>query len=273
MWRSEVEATFQSAKIGNYLSPDFSPPISNLQSLTWWQYREAEPLARQFLLSYLDDNRAHELTFFTNVSEMWEQLMASEGRNTLNEVRRLVAEWESLKQDSTDTMQVYIRKIDLTAARLGEKGLFKTQDEKLYKLINGMASHWDTQRGALEITANIQSYKDVCALLLGIAVSRGEVAGDMATGGEAYFSMGPNGARNKPRYGKGGGSAGGKYKPRPSPSSRPVLFCMGCNSMEHHTANCPIVPNLVKDVVSGRYPLICFSCHKPGHASRECPNK
>jgi hypothetical protein len=187
-----------------------------------------------------------------------------------------------MKQESNDTMQQFIRKIDLLAARLGEKGLQKTQDEKLYKLINGMGTHWDTQRGALEITANIQSYKDVCALLLGIAVARGEVSGDMATGGEAHFTIG---GRGRPKHGgKVGGKVGnGGYKGRSTPSQSfpgnggtstgPKVFCMACNSTDHHTANCTIVPNLTIDPSTGKYPLICFHCHKPGHVSRECPSK
>ena len=194
-------------------------------------------MAKQFLLRHLNDSRAHELTFFSSLKKM----------------------------------QVFIRKIDLLGARLGEKGLFKTADEKLYKLINGMGPHWDSQRGALEITANIQSYKDVCALLLSIAVSRGEVPGDMATGGEAHFTVGPSGYHGQTRGGRGGGTRGrGRGRSGTTFGNRPQIFCMACNSTDHHTAHCPVVPGLTKDPATGKYPLICFSCHKPGHTSREC---
>jgi hypothetical protein len=48
------------------------------------------------------------------------------------------------------------------------------------------------------------------------------------------------------------------------------LFCRGCGNNDHHTASCPTVPGLTKDA-NGRYPTVCFRCHKVGHIVKVCP--
>ena len=258
LWKVKMTMALREAKLIKFISSSFVPPLRDPASLEWHQFSEGDPMAKRFILKHLDEERGHELAFLQSATEMWDHLLATEESRTLNDVRRMVSEWEALKQLPSETMSQFICRIDLLAARLMEVNRIKDQDDKLYKLLDGMGPHWDAQKAAFEVTANIQTYKEVCAILLGIAIQRGEVAGDIAVGGEAHFTMGANGAKVKP--------------PKKAwEQGKSALFCSACGSREHHTSNCPKF-TLERDA-NGRYPKVCFRCHKPNHVSRDCPER
>ena len=254
VWKRKMTMALQEAKLIKYISSSFVPPVQDASSLEWHQYCEGDPMTQRFILKHLDEVKGQELAFMTSACEMWDHLLSTEESRTLNDVRRMVNEWETLKQLPSETMQQFIRRIDLLASKLLEVNRVKDQDDKLYKLLDGMGPHWDTQKAAFEVTANIQTYKEVCAILLGISVQRGEAAGDIAAGGEAHSTVGGY----KGKFPKGGWKSreGGKG------NFNSVLFCRACGSRDHHTANCP------KHTLQRDYNG--YKCHKRGHVVRDC---
>ena len=254
LWKREILIALREADLIKFISHNFVPPAFG--TFEWHQYSAGDPMAQRFILKHLDDERAHELAYLKTAAEMWDHLLSTEESRTLNDVRVMVHEWEILKQEPSETMQAYIRRIDLLAARLMEVNRVKDQDDKLYKLLNGMGPHWAAERLAFKVTVNLQTYKEVCAILLGIAAEKGEANSDIRAGGEAHYTTGNR----------------GNYRPMGKPRG-PVseILCRGCGSSDHHTANCPKV-TLTKDE-NGRYPLTCYDCYKPGHTRRNCPNR
>ena len=253
LWKREMLIALREANLLKFIAHDFVPPAYG--TLEYHQYSAGDPMAQRFILKHLDDERAHELSYMGTAAEMWDHLLSTEESRTVNDVRLMVLEWENLKQLPAESMQQFIRRIDILAAKLMEVNRVKDQDDKLYKLLNGLGPHWSSEKSAFLVTANLQTYKEVCAILLGIAVERGEV-GDVAAGGEAHFTV-----SNKGNYRPNGKPAGWQSK----------LFCRGCGSNDHHTGDCPKC-TLVRDA-NGRYPLNCFRCYTPGHVRKDCPNK
>ena len=255
LWKREMTIALREAKLHKFIAADFVPPIADPNSLAYHQYVEGDPMTQRFILKHLDEERAHALSHMDSAVEMWDHLLSTEESRTINDVRRMVHDWEIMKQEPSETMQAFIRRIDLLAAQLKEVNKVRESDDKLFKLLEGMGKHWDVEKRSFEITASSQSYKEVCAILLGIAVKRGEVGSDLTAGGEAHFTVGGSNERGKPR---------GQFPKFP-------LFCFGCGSKEHHTGSCPKVT--LEKLPNGKYPQNCFFCYKSGHFRRDCPER
>ena len=110
------------------------------------------------------------------------------------------------------------------------------------------------KRAAFEVTSSLQSYKEICEILLGISATRGDDMSDFVAG-EAHYTFQVKGK-----------SVIKAFKPKHSVAA---VFCMACGSRDHHTSACTKA-TIHKDA-SGKYPLNCFHCYKPGHFKWECP--
>jgi hypothetical protein len=144
-------------------------------------------------------------------------------------------------------MATYIRRLDLLAAQLNEKGRHKDDVDKLHKLLAGLSDNWAGERTSLEVCANFTPYTEMCAILQGIAVRRGELTGEILLGGEAHVT--------------------GQER-RSKPQERQ---CFGCGKFTHDTAQCDKV-KMTKNSY-GRYNRVCWKCFKPDHISRNCRSK
>jgi hypothetical protein len=196
---------------------------------------------------------AQEMAFMTTAKEMWSHLVTTQESKTVNERNAMLTTWESLKQEPHEKMAAFIRRLDLLSCQLNEKGRYKDNVDKLHKLLGGLNEGWAAERTSLEVCANFTPYIEMCAILQGIAVRRGEMTGEVILGGEAHVTQQDKrkpGARNS--YGMG-------------------RKCLGCGQSTHTTDVCPKV-TLRKDE-TGFYVKVCWHCALEGHTARNCPSK
>jgi hypothetical protein len=252
VWRKEMTLTLKEADLYKFCRASFVIP-SIPGSLLKLQYDQGAHLASRFIMKCVSLELAQEMAYMGTAQQMWQHLVTTQESKTVNERNAMLTAWETLKQDSHEKMAAYIRRLDLLSCQLNEKGRHKDDVDRLHKLLGGLSDGWAAERTSLEVCANFTPYAEMCAILQGIAVRRGEMTGDVILGGEAHnttLSRRRPGARNG--YGMG-------------------RKCLGCGQSTHTTDACPKV-TLNKDA-AGMYIKVCWHCAQEGHTARNCPSK
>jgi hypothetical protein len=251
VWRKEMTLTLKEADLYKFCRTSFTVPTE--KSLLKLQYDQGAHLASRFIMKCVSLELAQEMAFMTTAKEMWSHLVTTQESKTVNERNAMLTTWESLKQEPHEKMAAFIRRLDLLSCQLNEKGRYKDNVDKLHKLLGGLNEGWAAERTSLEVCANFTPYIEMCAILQGIAVRRGEMTGEVILGGEAHVTQQDKrkpGARNS--YGMG-------------------RKCLGCGQSTHTTDVCPKV-TLRKDE-TGLYVKVCWHCALEGHTARNCPSK
>jgi hypothetical protein len=181
------------------------------------------------------------MAFMSTTKEMWNHLVTTQETKTVNEQNAMLSSWESLKQHSHEKMATYIRRLDLLAAQLNEKGRHKDDVDKLHKLQAGMSDNWIGERTSLEVCANFTPYPEMCAILQGTALRRGELTEELIVSGKAHSTFQKRKYRGKERK-------QGLDKHR----------CLGCGSCNYFSSDCPKV-KLTKNEY-GYFNRVCWKC-------------
>jgi hypothetical protein len=252
VWRKEMTLTLKEADLYKFCRTSFTVP-TDPKSLLKLQYDKGAHLASRFIMKCVSLELAQEMAYMGTAQEMWRHLVTTQESKTVNERNAMLTAWESLKQDSHEKMAAYIRRLDLLSCQLNEKGRHKDNVDKLHKLLGGLSEGWAAERTSLEVCANFTPYNEMCAILQGIAVRRGEMTGEVIIGGEAHVT-GQDKRRPMARNGYGMGRK-----------------CLGCGQAGHITDSCPKV-TLRKDA-AGMYVKVCWHCSQEGHTARNCPEK
>jgi hypothetical protein len=250
VWKKEMTLTLKEADLYKFCRPNFKIPTES-GSLLKLQYDQGAHLASRFIMKCVNLELAQEMAFMETAKEMWSHLVTTQESKTVNERNAMISSWESLRQGSHEKMAAYIRRLDLLAAQLNEKGRHKDEVDKLHKLLGGLSDNWSGERTSLEVCANFTPYPEMCAILQGIAVRRGELTGELILGGEAHSTF------------------QGKRRPQERRQDRPR--CMGCGDFSHSSSDCPKV-KLTKNQY-GYFNRVCWMCQQTDHIQKDCPKQ
>jgi hypothetical protein len=252
VWRKEMTLTLQEADLFKFCRPNFIIPTDS-GSFLKLQFDHGDQLASRFIMKCVSLELAQEMAYMTTSQQMWTHLITTQESKTVNERNAMLTSWESLRQESHEKMAAYIRRLDLLACQLNEKGRYKDDVDKLHKLLAGLSEGWVGERTSLEVCANFTPYNEMCAILQGIAVRRGETTGDVILGGEAHVTT-----QERRPFSK---RTGNTFTKR----------CLGCGLSTHVTDSCPKVT--LKRDTAGQYIKVCWHCSSEGHTLRNCPSK
>jgi hypothetical protein len=247
VWRKEMTLTLKEADLYKFCRSSFVVPTN--PGLLKLQYEQGAHLASRFIMKCVSLELAQEMAFMASPKEMWMHLVTTQESKTVNERNAMLTAWESLRQEPHEKMAAFIRRLDLLSCQLNEKGRYKDNVDKLHKLLGGLSEGWAGERTSLEVCANFTPYIEMCAILQGIAVRRGEMTGEVILGGEAHVTQQGN-RRPRSAYGMG-------------------RKCLGCGQSTHTSDACPKV-TLRKDD-AGLYIKVCWHCSQEGHTARNCP--
>jgi hypothetical protein len=165
----------------------------------------------------------------------------------------LTEQWNGLKQQSNQTVELFIEKIDYTAMEMAAAGIPPTDQSKLYTLLAGAAREFTTEIKILRRTH--ADYAESCVTLLEAGIEAGlsrQEKPEKAFAGRA--SAGTVRQAGGLPLGGGGGAL--------------PFLCFGCGSKDHDTKACSNAPPQLKE--RGFYVARCFNCLADGHISKEC---
>jgi hypothetical protein len=215
-------------------------------------YVTSDILLCGFIETKLNDRATNKVAACPTAYLKWQKLEETYAKSSVAAQNILTEQWNSLKQQPNQTIELFVEKIDYTAMEMAAAGIPPTDQSKLYTLLAGAGREYTTEIKILRRTH--ADYAESCVTLLEAGIEAGLSRQDKpekAFAGKAY----------------GGSARQGGSSAHAGAAGLPFL-CFGCGSKDHETKACTNAPPQLRE--RGMYVARCFNCLADGHTSKEC---